>query len=189
MQNKKGITLVEIIISVSLISIVLVFLFNMLIQVNNENSDNEIKSSYLVNQSTFTKQIEEDFLDYELKEDGGDNCTINNSYYGTTTSSNNLYLSRLATPSKIKCIKFSFQDTTYDYAYLFLYERNDDKTILSYYRGDFKQSVELEDFDWLENTYTTYIKDVQSIDRYQMYSLPIIGPDGNDYSINLSYIG
>lgn len=196
MKNNKGITLVEIIISVSLISIVLVFLFNMLIQVNNENSDNEIKSSYLVNQSTFIKQIEEDFLDYKLQTDdtivGGSACTVKSQYYGDDpsddeTNENQLHLSRLN--GNIKCIKFNFNDIDYKYAYLFLYERDDGKTILSYYRGDFKQSVELEDFDWLDNDDNTYIKNVKTSDRYQMYSLPIIGPDGNDYSINLSYIG
>ena len=179
--NNKGITLVEIIISVVLISIVLVFLFSLLIQVNNENADNEVKSSYLVNQSTFIKQIEEDFLDYKLV--NGANCT-----YSTTsgeTTKDILRLPRLK-ESKIKCIKFSFDPSSkYTYAYLFLYKRNDDKYILSYYRGDFKQSVELEDFDWDYNS--GYATDKKNTTTHKTYSLPIVGPDYNDYSINLSY--
>ena len=146
--NNKGITLVEIIISVSLISIVLVFLFNMLIQVNNENSDNEIKSSYLVNQSTFTKQIQEDFLDFHLEEIGGTLCNLVTS---GTTSESQLSLPKLETTEHFKCIKFDFDNTIYSYAYLFIYERTDKKTILSYYRGDFKQSAELEEFIWEDN--------------------------------------
>lgn len=179
-MNKKGITLVEIIISVSLISIVLLFLFNLLIQVNNENSDNEVKSSYLVNQATFIKQIEEDFLEYEFKS-GSSSCTVIKS--SGTTSKDKLYLPKKKN-NNIKCLKFIFGDTTYSYAYLFLYEREDNKTILSYYRGDFKQSVELEEFNWSDNTYSV---SASNLGNEYAFSLPIIGPNGNDYSINLSY--
>ena len=186
--NNKGITLVEIIISVALISIVLVFLFTLLIQINNENADNEIKSSYLVNQSTFIKQIEEDFLDDTLTD--GAKCDADE--ISKTESTKALYLPKLNSSTidlnsdssnhNIKCLKFTFPENKT--AYLFLYKNDDNKTILSYYGVDFKQSVELEDFDWNDNKYDVIDKDSTS---YKVYSLPIIGPDYNDYSINLSY--
>lgn len=182
--DNKGITLVEIIISVALIAIVLIFLFTLLIQINNENSDNEIKSSYLVNQSSFIKQIEEDFLDYHLI-DGG-KCSdrgINIYYTSGETTSDSIYLPRW-TGGQIKCLSFSYNGSIYSYGHIFIYERNDGATVLSYYRGDFKQSVELEEFNWDDND--SYDIKVDN-GEYKVYSLPIIGPDYNDYSINLSY--
>ena len=183
--NNKGVTLVEIIVSVALISIVLIFLFSLLIQVNNENSDNEVKSSYLVNQSAFIKQIEEDFIDYKFTD--GDLCnsygvTIYNS--SDETKAKNIYLPKWNNiSSNIKCLSFTLNEEP-GYAHLFLYKRTDNKTILSYYRGDFKQSVELEEFDWEKNNEEATRK---FDDNMYAFSLPIIGPDGKDYSINLSY--
>lgn len=204
--NNKGITLVEIIISVALISIVLVFLFSLLIQVNNENSENEVKSTYLVNQSTFIKQIEEDFLDYNLS--NGEVCNSSNIIIDSTNSSAELYLPRIlngsaifdGTTINIKCLKFTFNDGSN--SYVFLYKRDDIttsdttdyKTILSYYRGNFKQSVELEEFDWSMNLDNNTNDQLSSFTSYNSstnefaFSLPIVGPDSNDYSINLSYI-
>lgn len=195
--NNKGVTLVEIIISVALISIVLIFLFNLLIQVNNENSDNEVRASYLVNQSTFIKQIEEDFLDFNFSSGGecsSDGVSLNAS--SGDTSANTIYLPRWNGTTNYKCLTFRFSDYDnkgYTYAHLFLYQRTDATnekgyvTILSYYRGDFKQSVELEDFDWDINNYEVDIPPTNGTNGMYAYSLPIIGPDYNDYSINLSY--
>lgn len=186
--NNKGVTLVEIIISVALISIVLVFLFSLLIQVNNQNSDNEIKSSYLIYQSTFTKQIEEDFLDYKLS-----SATTSCNAQASTGETNKdyLYLPNWD-GTNIKCLKFTLTESP-EYAYLFLYKLRDDRTVLSYYRGDYKQSVELEEFDWDYNSSYNVCNNcsdekVVNHFNYQVYSLPIIGPDYNDYSINLSYV-
>ena len=192
--NNKGITLVEIVISVALISIVLIFLFNLLIQVNNENADNEVRSSYLVNQSTFIKQIEEDFIEYKLK--NGEECTASDvsktnataAVYLPNIKDNNIDLDYNSSANNIKCLKFTYDDDSN--AFLFLYKKTDTTnineyiTILSYYRGDFRQSVELEDFDWDSNKLDVVVNDSVP---YKAYSLPIIGPDSNDYSINLSY--
>lgn len=202
--NNKGVTLVEIIISVALISIVLIFLFSLLIQVNNENSDNEVKSSYLVNQSTFIKQIEEDFLDYGFA-GTATNCQSSTNI-SKTDSAADIYLPRLfgsspiftgnASTRNINCIQFTYPDGTK--SFVFLYKRDetstsnttDYKTILSYYRGDFKQSVELEEFDWnlnVDSSGNQLEVTINSNAGIYAYSLPIVGPDYNDYSINLSY--
>ena len=123
--NNKGITLVEIIISIALISIVLVFIFSMLIQVNNENTENEVKSSYLINQAAYIKQIEEDFLDYKLKSIG--KCSTSNSSYPSVSLDN-----------YNTCLHFKYDTDDID-AYLFLYQRTksgstEKETALSYYR-------------------------------------------------------
>jgi len=188
--NNKGITIVEIIISVALISIVLIFLFNLLIQVNNENDDNNIRSSYLVNQSAFIKQIEEDFIDQELS--SGTKCISDDLSITETTGK--LVLPRIyentfittGNDINIKCLKFTYKDN--HNSYVFIYKRIDGtsfKTILSYYNNDFKQTEELEDFIWKDNLgYDVIDEDSTAL---KSYSLPIVGPDQKDYSINLSY--
>ena len=172
--NNKGVTLVEIIISVALISIVVVFLFALLIQVNNENSENEVRSSYLINQATFIKQIEEDFIDY--KYDGNEqSCSIDESLNISNLDNNN-YI----------CIKFNYNEGYY--GYLFKYKTIDNKYLLAYYRGEnseepnYNQTVELEDYTWDGSEI-----DFNNQNNFIAIKLPIIGPDGNDYSINLSY--
>ncbi len=186
--NNKGITLVEIIVSVALISVVLIFLFYMLIQVNNENADNELRSSYLVNQASFIKQIEEDFIDYKL-ESITNECDIEKNSGETTKDT--LYLANINNTSEVKCLKFIYEDSLIDYGYLFLYQREVNENLLptlSYYRGDgFRQSVELEDYTWDESTSATSDTDTFSDCSLFTASIPIIGPDNNDYSINLSY--
>ena len=204
--NNKGITLVEIIISVALISIVLVFLFTMLIQVNNENSDNEIKSSYLINQAAYIKLLEEDFLDYNLNigktcseadisniEEGGTGLVLPKMYIEADNPDDikDDEINTAIGEIKDKCLKFKY--TVLDGEnYLFIYKRKLEhpedsekpyEYVLSYYRADgFKQSVALEDYDDSGRN----VKEIDSV-TYSSYSLPITGPDGNDYSINLSY--
>ena len=67
MKNNKGMTIVEILISVCIIALVLTLLFALLIQVRNEENNNSIQSNFLMNQSTFIKQIEEDIVNYGVK--------------------------------------------------------------------------------------------------------------------------
>ena len=50
-MNKKGMTLVEIIISIALISIVLIFLFSLLVNVRDINSSSEVNTTYLINKA------------------------------------------------------------------------------------------------------------------------------------------
>lgn len=63
-REKNGMTIVEILISVLLISIVVALLFNMLIQIRHEDVDNTIQSNFLLSQAIFTKTIEEDAINY-----------------------------------------------------------------------------------------------------------------------------
>ena len=81
MLNKKGTSLIEVIISIALISIVLVFMIRLLIDLNNEENNNEyavnnhncllspVKDSYSLYYN-MKKCIEEDDLRYRLAENG-----------------------------------------------------------------------------------------------------------------------
>ena len=61
MKNKKGITIVEIIVSIALISVVLIVLFRLLILLRNNSAITENKSAFLLNQSLITEAISDKF--------------------------------------------------------------------------------------------------------------------------------
>lgn len=101
MKDNKGMTIVEIMISVCIIALVLALLFSLLIQVRNEENNNSIQSNFLMTQSTFITQIEEDIVNYGVEAIAP--CMLGNT--GVDASS-------LATnPSdtdKFKCIQINY---------------------------------------------------------------------------------
>lgn len=58
--NKKGNTLIELIISIALMSIVLVFLMHLLIDLNNTNTNNKFAKNNQINRTEIIKFIEQD---------------------------------------------------------------------------------------------------------------------------------
>ncbi len=56
-MNKKGVTLIEIIVSIALISIILLLFTRLLISLNKENNISEEQSKYRLNQSIIIKDI------------------------------------------------------------------------------------------------------------------------------------
>ncbi|MDD2505316.1 MAG: hypothetical protein PHF21_03480, partial [Bacilli bacterium] len=64
--NNKGMTIVEIIISVTLVSIVLILLLSVLITVRGEDERGKATSDLLMNQALITKEIENDFINLDL---------------------------------------------------------------------------------------------------------------------------
>ncbi len=65
--DNKGMTLVEIIVSVVLISIVLVFLFRLLVDLRNETSNNNYAYNNQVNKAEIVYNVQNDLHRYELK--------------------------------------------------------------------------------------------------------------------------
>ena len=61
--NNKGVTLIELIVSLALISIVMVFIFNLLIDLKAEDSLSSKRSTDALNRSTIIRLIQNDFLD------------------------------------------------------------------------------------------------------------------------------
>lgn len=64
--NKKGISLMELLVSIILISIVLVFLFQILTDLKDETSNNDYAYSNQVNRMEIIKTIEDDLTKYDL---------------------------------------------------------------------------------------------------------------------------
>jgi Tfp pilus assembly protein PilV len=60
---KRGVTIVEILLSILIIGMVVIVLFNMLVNVRNEDRNNQIQSRYVLNQAQFTERIQEDLID------------------------------------------------------------------------------------------------------------------------------
>jgi prepilin-type N-terminal cleavage/methylation domain-containing protein len=76
--NNKGITLIEIMISVTLIAIVMVFLFNLLIDLRADEGLSTKKNSDLINQAGIIRLIENDFVTKGVKQISG--CGSDPSY-------------------------------------------------------------------------------------------------------------
>ena len=69
MNNKsKGTTLIEILISVLLISIIMIFLLNILINMKEEYNLSSQRSQDSLNRATFTRLIQNDLIDIGLKQ-------------------------------------------------------------------------------------------------------------------------
>lgn len=60
--NNKGLTLIELIISVVLISVVMLFMYGLLNDANDENNDNSFARDNQINRSEIIKEIEDEFL-------------------------------------------------------------------------------------------------------------------------------
>ncbi len=66
-MNKRGVTILELLISISLISVVMLLLLKLIFSLDNINSAKDYASDDEINRTTIIKNIESDFLKYELK--------------------------------------------------------------------------------------------------------------------------
>jgi len=165
-MNNKGITLIEIIISIVLISIVLIFLFSLLITVNDINYESEVNSTYLINKSLILKNIEED-LD-KAKNITLDSCNIYDPDFYPAYPNNNTdpnYFKKTSGSYDInltykKCLKFNYEIeelnpsdpsnpiTKNSSAYLGIYYyKNKESYVISYVHGTLKSTRILPKFE------------------------------------------
>ncbi len=222
--NKKGMTLVEIIISIALISIVLVFLFSLLVDVKDMNDEASINSDYLINKALILKNIEEDlekatselkintcnihtfytnYPDEEAFESGIPDYFIKEDENINDNTTLNIVQKRLAS----ECISFDFGDSK---AYLGIYYyKNKNSYVISYIHGNTKATRLLPEFEKynvdkqngiiksgfeIKYSNSSGTNNVQITgetklenDIFHKIEIPIIGSDGKDYSILISY--
>lgn len=217
--NKKGMTLVEIIISIALISIVLIFLFSLLVDVKDMNDEASINSDYLINKALILKNIEEDL-------DGSDSLTLSTCEIGNFYTTYDTYKNDLEVKQKAsECIKFTFDNDDSKVAYLGIYYyKNKNSYVISYIHGDTKATRLLPEFEKYnvdkqngiiksafeikysnsddqttecnlngndEEKKCNFIKNntANSLGEniFHKIEIPIIGSDGKDYSILISY--
>lgn len=91
--NKKGITLIELIISISLISIVIIFLFALLVDVRNNDNQIDYDRSNQQTRAIIIKRVQDDFLneEYQLisindKDSNSSTLKINFTFNGSKTT-------------------------------------------------------------------------------------------------------
>ena len=201
--NNKGVTLVEIIISIALISIVLIFLFSLLISVKDLNNNSQTNSTYLINKSLIIKTIEDDILKNNSEEILVSGCDIQNAIYDEYTSESDNSL------NANECLRLNFQsEDNPDYAYLALYYyKVKENFVITYKHDNVIISRELPNFV-KNNVYSGNIKnklliknsnsecDYSSIGScsfsnigFYKIEIPIIGDDDKDYTIIISYYG
>lgn len=215
MKKNSGMTIVEILISICIIAIVLALLFNMLIQVRNEDVSNTIQSNFLMNQSLFIKEIEEDIINYGIK--SVSSCNLSEANI-TTDLLNAEY------QSKFKCIKFEYTaDYTEDnIGFLTIYntyteyekegskyigKENSAKWMIQYVRGSYKKYLSVSntpdysswknatqdmkelpsEVDLSDNPYLLYTAADGNTINAGALVVPIVNAEGEHYDINLSF--
>lgn len=94
MLNKKGMTLLEIVISIALISVVMLFLFSLLNDIQYESKHTSYAKDFLVSRATIIKDVEEDILNNNITNvmpvNVDANKTTLNFFVGSNTSNMNL---------------------------------------------------------------------------------------------------
>ncbi len=98
MLNKKGMTLLEIVISIALISIVMLFLFSLLNDIQYESKHTSYAKDFLVSRATIIKDVEEDILNNNITNvmqvNVDANKTTLNFFVGSNPSNMNLEVER-----------------------------------------------------------------------------------------------
>ena len=85
-MNNKGTTLIEVMISVALIAIIMVFMFTLLVDLKNEESLSTKKSADALNRSAIIHLIQNDIISRGIKtltfcNDAAEVCDANHLYY------------------------------------------------------------------------------------------------------------
>ena len=130
-MNKKGLTLVEIIVSIGLISIVMVFLFQVVLTIKKANDRQNTKTNLLITTAIITREVEKDLNSFGLNETINDNPTTNCNF--DNNDKNNIVPN---SAENIHCVKLIYNDENVknNEGYI-LYYTNDKKYFLAYKRG------------------------------------------------------
>ncbi len=191
MKNQKGVTIVEIVVSVALISLVIIFIFNLMITVKNINDDSNSSSTNIINQNIIIRKVQADFKDLELtKVDSCSSDDIKNlmvSNYNQKTS---------------YCLKLSYVGGEVGYLIYYSYHNNTsnkDLNIIGYSR---ENNVILRETDIVpqnnnedseNNNYPLKVNtscqgDESNANCALNIVMPVVDSVGNNYDINLNYI-
>ncbi len=189
-KNNKGMTLVEIIVGVTLISIILIFLISVLITVRNEDERSRITSTLLMNQANIIKEIENDFIDLGLV--GIASCNDG----ATMPDRKDTVLSVIPASSSLRngeghCLKLIYDslNTSENIGYLLYYSYGYSDTeqvnIVGYRRGSKRY---LRETPFLYEGYGTYKQNCGTDHCSLRIDLPVLNEDGEDFGIHLSYV-
>ena len=188
MRNNKGMTIVEIIVSITLVSIVLVFMLNLLITVKNFQNQSQNVSDLLINQALLTREIENDFKDYVLK--GVSVC--DDSDFAKTGYLRPIPSSMSKSDGSIYCLKLIYDETLVNdnIGYLVQYNFDSNSGVIGYKRSS---NQVLRQTSYISNSYSGSVvsscsSSSGSVDCSLKITLPVIGNDDNNYDVVLTYI-
>ncbi|MDD2208304.1 MAG: hypothetical protein PHU45_02995 [Bacilli bacterium] len=187
-KNNKGITIVEIIVSVTLISIVLILLLSVFITVRNEDERNKVSSNLLMNQVLITKEIETDFIELGLIEiasckDGGAGSDSVLSVIPVSSS--------ITKEAKGHCLKLVYNPSKskdnvgYLLQYSYGFSTTEQISVAGYIRGDKKILREIPILTEEKGLVKNECGDKACAVSINM---PVISEEEEDYGVNLSYI-
>lgn len=133
-MNKKGLTLVEIIVSIGLISIVMVFLFQIIMTIKNANDRQNEKTDVLITTTIITREVEKDLNSFGIAEPIDDNLTTPCTFANKNNSNivpNNVEIETM------QCIKIIYdsKNVKNNEGYILYYTNNENKHFLAYKRG------------------------------------------------------
>lgn len=129
-MNKKGVTILELLISITLVSIVILLLIKVIFSLNNINNDKSYASNDEISRTELIKNIESDFL--KLKLEGleirkEENATIK-FYYESTYKELKIEKDKITYNNETKTLESS--NATYDLCPSYEYISLDDNYYL-----------------------------------------------------------
>lgn len=212
-RDNRGMTIIEILVSICMIGLVLLLLFSMLAQIRHEDSNNNIQSNFIINQSTFIKAIEEDIVNYGVVSVSPCSLADANisSYTVVTGDEENFKCLRIEygadyIKDKIGYLMIYNYYTAYDLVNG-RYQGKDPSWMIQYVRGNYRgacTSNNMPNRSTWENG-TSVMKQIPSeVDLaqkpYLLYTamsgsnknaaslvIPIVNMEGEHYDINLSF--
>ena len=123
-MNKKGFTLVEIIVSISLVSVVMIFLFQIITTIKNIYDKQNNKNDTKITVAVITREVERDLSSFGLVGVPTKTCDMTNNNIVPSTATN------------VKCIKLIYDENNVknNEGYI-IYYQNNGKYFLGYKRG------------------------------------------------------
>ncbi len=183
-KNKKGMTLVEVIISIALIAIVILFIMNLFLSVREDEEESKEESLLKTNQALIVKDIHNDFLERELV--GIEPCN-DTTDRNLVTSTNHSF----KTNGGSNCLRLIYNKAkgpdNIGYLIYYSFGPSDNRTNVVGYRRGNKSTVRKTDLPPTE-TGTATVTCNSSLCTVNI-NLPVISEKGDNYDINLSYLG
>lgn len=198
-MNNKGLTLTEIIVSISIVSLVMVFMFQVLITVKTSNDRHKAKTEALVNTSIIMQSVQKDLKTFNLKDiNSVSNCSSDSENRLTNQAGikNQIIPSSvIASNTYYYCVKLIYNpdNVKYNEGYLLFYQNNN-KGFIGYKRGkdNYMAYTNVVEIDAIPLEPSDGFNTYNIIGDNNFYSLkidiPIVAKDNNTYDLAVSYI-
>ena len=168
MSNKKGMTIIELLLSIVLISLVLTFIMQLYLRARNAYINNSVNAKYELSKSIIIDAVTSDFLQYDL-----------DFIYDRFIRRN--YLEFNFVRDEFIPVTKHLEVVEQDDAYLVIYSGGYDEPIIvrEYLKSDvtFKGISKFQRLTYDDNGNVKY--------GVVIYNLKFVGTDGIDYTINL----